>query len=102
VLIEKKFPNISDETIIQVILDVLLEDVLDFEQILISSGSTVELVQHVSSTRIPIDVSVNNSLQVDRRSGSPLFKLSNYFTHAVAELFLQIENPYLCNQIVLR
>jgi hypothetical protein len=85
VLIEKKFPNISDETIIQVILDVLLEDVLDFEQILISSGSTVELVQHV-----------------DRRSGSPLFKLSNYFTHAVAELFLQIENPYLCNQIVLR
>lgn len=52
VLIEKKFPNISDETIIQIILDVLLEDVLDFEQILISSGSTTELVQHVCTTII--------------------------------------------------
>jgi len=47
VLIEKTFPNISDETIIQIILDVLLEDILDFEQILNSSGSTVELVQQV-------------------------------------------------------
>jgi len=76
--VDKKYPDVNDEFVISIVVDVLLEDILNIEPLL------------------------TNPQQIETHQVSPLFQMASLFTRTIGSLFLRMDNNASGQKILLK